>query len=100
MLRFLAEAVAKDLDGMLDAILRSFAAPPTRLVVTQCSHLSAGRAPGPTVAFDDGLLPIDRNWSYFEKLTLVPQTGPHLTDLTGPRLSLLRKLEEGTSANE
>src|SRR2546429_6681853 len=37
-------------------------APPTRIVVTQCSHLSAGRAPGPTVAFDDGLLPIDRNW--------------------------------------
>jgi len=78
MLRFLAEAVAKDLDGaILDAA-------PTRLVVTQCSHLSAGRAPGPIVAFDDGLLPIDRNWSYFEKLTLVPQTGPYPTDLTGP----------------
>ena len=83
MLRFLAEAVAKGLDGMLDAILRSDA-PPTRLIVTQCSHLSAGRAPGLTVAFDDGLLPIDRNWSYFEKLTLVPQTGPYLNDLTGP----------------
>lgn len=78
MLRFLAEAVAKDLDGMLDAVLRSLTRRP------QCSHLSAGRAPGPTVAFDDGLLPIDRNWSYFEKLTLVPQAGPYLTDLTGP----------------
>jgi len=52
--------------------------------VTQCSHFSAGRAPGPTVAFDDGLLPIDRNWFYFEKLTLAPQTGPYLTDLTDP----------------
>jgi hypothetical protein len=38
----------------------------------------------PAVAFDNGLLPIDRNWSYFKKLTLVPQTGPYLTDQTGP----------------
>ena len=76
MLRFLAEAVAKDLDGMLDAILRSLTR--RRFVVTQRSHLSAGRAPSPAVAFDDGLLPIDSNWSYFERLTLVPQTGAYL----------------------
>ena len=81
MLQFLAEAVAKDLDGMLDAILRSLTRR-QQLVVTQCSHLSAERAPCPAVPFDDGLLPIDRNRSYFEKLTLVPQTGPHPTFVT------------------
>jgi len=56
--------------------------PPTRFVVTQCSHFSAGRPPSPAVAFDEGLLPIDSSWSYFEKLTLVPQTGPYLTGPT------------------
>jgi hypothetical protein len=54
-------------------------APPTRFVVTQCSDLSAGRAPRPAVTFDDGLLPIDSNWCYFEKFNLVLQTGPYLT---------------------
>jgi hypothetical protein len=62
-------------------------ASPTRFVVTQCLHLSTGRAPSPAVAFDDGLLPIDNNWSYFEKLGLVPQAGP-LSNWS--RLSLLQ----------
>ena len=50
--------------------------------MTQYSHFSAGRPPSPAVAFDEGLLPIDSSWSYFEKLTLVPQTGPYLTGPT------------------
>jgi hypothetical protein len=63
----------------LIAILRSLTRRQHGSLWNNVHTSAAGRAPNPAVAFDDGLLPIDSNWSYFEKLALVPRTGPYLT---------------------
>jgi len=91
MLQFLAEAVARDLDGMLDAILRSL----TRRQhgsLWHNVHTSALRERHALLSMTAssrsiGTGPILRRSPWSCRLDLI-------------RLSLLRKLEEGTSANE